>query len=115
MAVRNASIPPHTIGATMTYYHGHDSLKPFLFSGFAPWQFRRQNCVDLFDFVFQKLWGMSRSAPAGLAARTGAFSPVRGVAPVMLSAHSSAVMRASTGIGLRGGSARRAPLREGRR
>jgi hypothetical protein len=44
----------------MSYYHGHDST-PFVFTGFNIWGYRRSDCVQLIDFVLQRLWGMSRS------------------------------------------------------
>ena len=49
---------------TLFLIHGHDTIKPVLFTGFAPWDFRKAQCVQLFDFVFQKLWGISRNAAA---------------------------------------------------
>jgi hypothetical protein len=52
--------PP--ISATMTVYHGHDFAKPFIFTGFTPWGFRLGQAQQLFDFVLQKMWGMSRTS-----------------------------------------------------
>ena len=53
----------------MTVYHGHDFARPFIFTGFAPWNFRRSECKALFDFVLQRMWGLY---PDGsLLARTG--------------------------------------------
>jgi hypothetical protein len=44
---------------TMTWYHGRDANR-FVFSGFAPWDFRREQCIALTDFVLQDLWGLTR-------------------------------------------------------
>jgi hypothetical protein len=62
MTLANSTVPDRAFAPVMTYYHGHDTIKPVLFSGFAPWDFRKTQCVELFDFVFQKLWGISRDA-----------------------------------------------------
>ncbi len=43
----------------MTWYHGHEANR-FLFSGFAPWDFHRDDCIALTDFVLQDLWGFVR-------------------------------------------------------
>jgi len=43
----------------MTYYHGNDA-RQFVFSGFSPWSYARQDCIALFDFVLQDLWGLPR-------------------------------------------------------
>ena len=40
----------------MTWYHGPQANR-FVFSGFAPWEFRRGDCIALTDFVLQDLWG----------------------------------------------------------
>lgn len=71
---------------TMTYYHGNQS-RQFVFSGFAPWAYARQDCIALVDFVLQDLWGLSRQnidrgsfAPAFI--RSGAPGPARSVQPV---------------------------------
>jgi hypothetical protein len=48
------------LGPTMTVYHGHDLARPFVFTGFAPWLFKRVQCSQLFDFVLRDLWGMQR-------------------------------------------------------
>jgi hypothetical protein len=44
---------------TMTWYHGRLANR-FVFSGFAPWDFRRDDCIALSDFVLQDLWGLPR-------------------------------------------------------
>ncbi len=71
---------------TMTYYHGGQS-RQFVFSGFAPWIYARQDCIALVDFVLQDLWGLTRQAidrgsfaPAYI--RSGGSSPARSVTPV---------------------------------
>jgi hypothetical protein len=45
--------------ATMTYYHGNGAHQ-FVFSGFSPWSYARQDCMALVDFVLQDLWGLPR-------------------------------------------------------
>ena len=65
----------------MTYYHGRE-CEPFVFSGFNFWYWKRQQCIDLVDWVLQDVWGIPRdgTAPRGpavasprqLAARSGA-------------------------------------------
>jgi hypothetical protein len=57
---------------TMTWYHGAGANR-FVFSGFAPWDFRRADCIALADFVLQDLWGLvrrpvDRGVPAGSVA-----------------------------------------------
>lgn len=47
------------VNTVMTYYHGRENA-PLVFSGTALWQFRRQDCVALVDFVLHDLWGLSR-------------------------------------------------------
>jgi hypothetical protein len=44
---------------TMTYYHGLEANR-FVFSGFAPWDFHRDDAIALTDFVLQDIWGLSR-------------------------------------------------------
>jgi hypothetical protein len=43
----------------MTWYHGRD-VNRFVFTGFAPWDFRRADCIAVVDFVLQDLWGIRR-------------------------------------------------------
>src|SRR5262249_52538426 len=56
---------------TMTIYHGHDFNQPFVFTGFAPWAFQRAQCEQLFDFVLQNVWGLTKKPAAAVALRTG--------------------------------------------
>jgi hypothetical protein len=71
------TVNPHNV--VMTYYHGHDS-PPFLFSGFSLWDFRRSQVTQLFDFVFQRMWGLSRTTAApALRADRAARQPVRAI------------------------------------
>ena len=46
---------------TMSYYHGNEANQ-FVFSGFAPWGYARQDCMALIDFVLQDIWGLSRES-----------------------------------------------------
>jgi len=82
----------------MTYYHGNTAHQ-FVFSGFTPWAYARQDCMALVDFVLQDLWGLTRQpidrgsfAPA---LRNGGSTPVRVVTPAQRSL-SSRVKRGTT-------------------
>jgi hypothetical protein len=66
---------------TMTYYHGNQANQ-FVFSGFGPWSFARPDCIALFDFVLQDLWGLPRS-PVDRGG-TAAIRSARGAAPVRI-------------------------------
>ena len=44
----------------MTYYHGRE-CQPFIFSGFNIWYWKRQQCIDLVDWVLQDVWGLTRT------------------------------------------------------
>jgi len=70
--------------ATMTYYHGNGAHQ-FVFTGFSPWSYARQDCMGLVDFVLQDLWGLTRqpidrSLPAS-SIRSPGGTPVRVVSP----------------------------------
>lgn len=56
---------------TMTWYHGGEADRA-VFSGFAPWEFRRDECAALFDFVLHDLWGLERRAAPAPARATAA-------------------------------------------
>jgi hypothetical protein len=43
----------------MTWYHG-PGVNRFVFTGFAPWVFQRQDFIGLTDFVLQEIWGLTR-------------------------------------------------------
>lgn len=63
---------------TMTYYHGSESA-PMVFSGFNIWNYARQDCIQLVDFVLQEIWGLPRAMidrQPGLAARPAAPSTI---------------------------------------
>lgn len=47
----------------MTYYHGRD-CQPFLFSGFNFWYWRREQCIQLVDWVLHSVWGLQRDGAA---------------------------------------------------
>jgi hypothetical protein len=73
----------------MTWYHGAEANR-FVFSGFAPWVFHRDDVIALTDFVLQDLWGLrrqpvDRGSPGGTSApaRPGAVRSVwaRGAEP----------------------------------
>jgi hypothetical protein len=73
----NQSSAGQGVNTVMTYYHGRENA-PLVFSGTSLWDFRRQDCVALVDFVLGRLWGLSKStlyAPRAVApslARRGA-------------------------------------------
>ena len=78
---------------TMTYYHGTQANQ-FVFTGFAPWLYARQDCIALFDFVLQDLWGLNRTpvdrgsfAPA--YQRNAGSRPARSASPQKRTANSS--------------------------
>ncbi|HEY6195937.1 MAG TPA: hypothetical protein VI504_12925 [Candidatus Eisenbacteria bacterium] len=68
----------------MTYYHGNQAHQ-FVFSGFAPWGYARQDCIGLVDFVLHDIWGLDRQAidrgSVAPAIRSRGSSPVRIVTP----------------------------------
>src|SRR5262249_47369270 len=43
----------------MTYSHGRETGS-VVFSGFPIWFFQRDGCIQLVDFVLQKIWGLNR-------------------------------------------------------
>jgi hypothetical protein len=68
----------------MTYYHGNQA-RQFVFSGLAPWNYARQDCIQLFDFVLQDIWGLTRQpvdrGSFGPAYRRQGAPPPRQAAP----------------------------------
>jgi hypothetical protein len=91
--------PP--INATMTVYHGHDFQRPFVFTGFAPWNFRIGQCQDLFDFVLQKLWGLPKTTGTFVSSRSAPFIPAHQVTrrPSVVTGVSGAVLRQGANLG----------------
>jgi hypothetical protein len=69
---------------TMTYYHGSQANR-FVFTGFAPWGYSRQDCMQLVDFVLQDLWGLTRQpvdrGSIAPSMRSRGSSPTRIVTP----------------------------------
>lgn len=69
---------------TMTYYHGNEANQ-FVFSGFSLWNYARQDCMGLIDFVLQDIWGLTRNAvdrgSITPASPGGGASPARAVTP----------------------------------
>jgi hypothetical protein len=49
--------------AIMTFYHGLDNT-PLIFSGFNIWNFRRAQCIELADWVLQRVWHLDRDPAA---------------------------------------------------
>ena len=72
----------------MTWYHGAEANR-FVFTGFTPWLFKREDCIGLTDFVLQDIWGLHRE-PVDRGLIEGA-ARVRGAPP------RSAVTRAVRG------------------
>jgi hypothetical protein len=66
-------------GVVMTWYHGVASPE-FIFTGFAPWLYRRSDCQSLFDFVMQQIWGFP-VIHAPFAVARPATAPARVAAP----------------------------------
>ncbi len=66
----NQSANGEGVNAVMTYYHGRENV-PLVFSGMSIWDFRRQDCQSLVDFVLGRLWGLPKStlstAPRAMA------------------------------------------------
>jgi hypothetical protein len=68
-------------GICMTWYHGVASPE-FIFTGFAPWLFRRSDCQQMFDFVMQNIWGLPvHSAPLASTSRQAITAGARAPAP----------------------------------
>jgi hypothetical protein len=58
----NQSAAGQGVNVMMSYYHGRDNA-PLVFSGTGIWDFRRQHCVALVDFVLGQLWNLSKNVP----------------------------------------------------
>jgi hypothetical protein len=53
----------------MTSYRGvNETVPSVIFSGFDIWHFKRQQCIELVDFVVHHTWGLSRVQPTGPSA-----------------------------------------------
>jgi len=59
-------------GPCMTWYHGREANN-FVFSGFAPWDYRRDDCMAIVDFVLHDIWGLER-APVDRSVRSDGLS-----------------------------------------
>jgi len=46
----------------MTWYHPIHQ-PPFMFTGFSNWDFVRQDCQDLVDYVLRDVWGLPKQVP----------------------------------------------------
>jgi hypothetical protein len=60
------------LNPTMTIYRGTDSPNPVVFTGFNIWNFRRQDCQALVDFVLNDVWNFHRAPPPPISARPAA-------------------------------------------
>ncbi|MBI5711296.1 MAG: hypothetical protein HZC42_13510 [Candidatus Eisenbacteria bacterium] len=54
----NQSDEGEGVNPTMTIYHGSDTPRPLIFTGFEIWRWARPDVVQLIDFVFQNMWGL---------------------------------------------------------
>ena len=59
------SLVQNNFNVCMTIYHGLDTIKPIIFTGFSFWRYTRQDAQDLVDAVLQNFWGLTKSAPSG--------------------------------------------------
>jgi hypothetical protein len=59
----NQSDKGEGVNVMMTYYHGRENANDawMVFTGMAIWDFRRQDCQSLVDFVLQKLWHLNKN------------------------------------------------------
>lgn len=78
----NQSSEGQGVNPVMTYYHGLENA-PLVFSGMSIWDFKREDCQALVDFVVNRLWGLPkttlytapRAAAPSLARRVTAPAP----------------------------------------
>jgi hypothetical protein len=59
----------------MTFYHGRDNT-PFVYTGVEPWDWTREDCQGLVDFVLGDVWKLTKAAPASNVVLPGAPSRV---------------------------------------
>ncbi len=60
----NQSDEGEGVNPTMTIYHGSDTPRPVIFTGFELWRWARPDAVRLVDFVLHDLWGLDRATVA---------------------------------------------------
>jgi len=58
----SGAVLPIPSAPVMLYYHGRDNV-PFVYTGFEPWDYTRDDCQGLVDFVLHDIWGLAKSAP----------------------------------------------------
>ena len=92
-AQMNQSSNGEGVNPMMTCYHGRDNA-PLVFSGISIWDFRRQHCAALVDFVLGRLWNLPKNA--SYASRVERFH-VQQAVPDLRSAGPSRQTRASAG------------------
>jgi hypothetical protein len=71
---------PIPAAPVMLYYHGRDNA-PFVYTGFEPWDWTRDDCQGLVDFVLGDIWKLSKSAPAVRPSGAPSLSTQRPAAP----------------------------------
>ena len=76
----------------MTWYHGAEANR-FVFTGFAPWSFHRDDMIGLVDFVLQDIWGLTRE-PINRSAVPAPAQPARSAPPPRLVSTRAAVRAA---------------------
>ena len=85
--VTTFALPPTTATRVcMTYYHGVLSA-PLVFTGFNIWDYNRDDCQSLVDWVLEEIWKLPRNpvpaiAPAVAAAPATVVRPQRSAMPV---------------------------------
>lgn len=67
--------PGSVVGTPVsTYYHGLE-FPPIVFSGHDLWSFRRDEVTQMVDFVLQRIFGLTKSAPPAGALRVSRTTP----------------------------------------
>ncbi len=78
-------LPPTSVQrVTMTYYHGPLSA-PFVFTGFALWDYTRSDCQALVNFVMEDIWHLSRTEVTVPRMTSIPSMPARPAAPASVS------------------------------
>lgn len=85
-------LPPTSKNTVMTHYRGSESPR-FLVTGFDIWSFRRDQMVQLVDFVLQDVWGLTRSSPLTAPGPGSPYGPRPGLIhrPVLEGGEAAAV------------------------
>ncbi len=84
---------------TMTWYHGVNAPN-FVFSGFPVWAWRRSDVQMLFDFVLQRIWGLSKSTAPSSPSYRASTNPFRAVSSPTKPSAAGATMPVRRGGGM---------------